>query len=271
MSTNPSKYIKLSTQPWTGNGIQQPIQSLTFQDIPTNPATGSVTLTEAGNTLLVNGVEIAGSGSSAVLQIEAAPGSALVVSPTTGGVVLDVTGGGGGGVTSITGYSPLICTPASAPQANLTIACDPTGFVPSITTSSFDLSLSSSVGDITISTFSNITTPILTTTQGRPANNFSPIQINTNSLVTGVYLLEIIVNSSDAEDVRYGFNSLFRKYAGQAHLASQNLIHARNPAQQVKQCTAYIAGVVDTVLAIYLFNLSNTPNITITASVYRIL
>lgn len=273
MSINPSKYIKLTTEPWTGDGIQQPIQSLTFQDIPTNPATGYVTLTEAGNKLLVNGVEIAGSGTSEVLSITAAPGSAITVSPTTGAVQIGVTGGGGGGggVTSITGAGNLQITPPSPPQSNITIACNSTGYIPSITTSSFDLVIDppSGRGVVNINTNSDISTPVLTNTFIGKPSNLTPLTLNMALGFQGVYLLEVIVVSNNADNVRFGYNCLFRYTSGQGYLTNENLIHT---SPTVKLAIAYtLPNTGDDNIYMYFIGMANDPGMSITTNVYRIL
>lgn len=200
MSINPSKYIKLSTEPWTGNGISQPIKSITLQDIPTNPSTGKVELTELNNELLVNGQAIS-PGPSAVLSLTSAPGSVVSVTPETGIGAVTLGTFIGSGVTSITAAPPLQVTPVAPNQTNAILSIDSTSYIKSITSSSFNLSLSPTVGDIILSSFGNIGSTVLSQTFFIPGTTKSDMYINTSALPPGVYLLEATLTLA--------FNQLF--------------------------------------------------------------
>jgi hypothetical protein len=92
---NASKYVKLSTQPWSGNGIKQPITSLTFQD--KTPGSVELSVSPETSTLLSNGQPItAGSG---VLSVTS-NSSNLTLSSNTGDIIIG-SSFVGGGVTSI--------------------------------------------------------------------------------------------------------------------------------------------------------------------------
>jgi len=92
---NASKYVKLSTQPWSGNGIKQPITSLTFQD--KTPGSVELSVSPQTATLLSNGQPItAGSG---VLSVTS-NSSNLTLSSNTGDSIIG-SSFVGGGVTSI--------------------------------------------------------------------------------------------------------------------------------------------------------------------------
>jgi hypothetical protein len=77
MSFNQAKYIKLSTEPWTGNIISNPTSSLTLQSVNTF---NEVVLTEQDGDVLVNGVPIS-AGSGGVTSITADPTSIITVTP----------------------------------------------------------------------------------------------------------------------------------------------------------------------------------------------
>jgi hypothetical protein len=200
MSINPTKYIKLSTQPWTGNGIAQPIKSITLQDIPTNPSTGSVELTELNNELLVNGQALT-PGPSPVLSLTSAPGSVVEISPPTGVGGILIGTDLGSGVTSITAVAPLIVTPLAPNQTNATLSIDTTTYLKSITTPSFDLSLSSSVGDVVLGSFGSIGQAVISQQFPVSGVNIQDAYVNTSTLPNGVYLL--------TQEFTLAFNQLF--------------------------------------------------------------
>jgi hypothetical protein len=221
MSINPSKYIKLSTEPWTGNGIREPIQNLILEAVPTDPLKpGSVSLTESNNKLLVNGVELTGGGSE-VLSIGTTsfPNSILTVSPTTGSVTIGTTNAGAAGLQTLT------VPPGNNLQATgtteVTLSCASTGYLYALVTESYDLRVTPPVGDVVVSTYADISTPLVSVTG--PAT--SVLQTSCFSLPTGVYLLEIeiVSNPSSTENHHFSFNTLFRKNNGVCYIGSANI------------------------------------------------
>ena len=274
MSINPAKYIKLSTEPWTANGIREPVPSLTLQDIPTNPTTGSVKLeTNSQSQLLINGVEIAGSGSSEVLSLTAEQGSALQIIPNVGAVQIGIINEQNGPVTRIDAIPPLEVTPVWAegqPQTFVTVECLSTSFIPSVATDSYDVNLSAASGDVLVGTFANITTPELSGS-GTGQNVFTPITIDTTALASGVYLIEIQNTSDNVQNVAMGFNAVFRKYAGRVFLGACNVIRTENIGGSCRQATTFSTDQDNQYILIYIVGSQGNGPRTVTGQVYRLL
>jgi hypothetical protein len=274
MSINPAKYIKLSTEPWTANGIREPVPSLTLQDIPTNPNTGSVKLeTNSQSQLLINGVEIAGSGSSEVLSLTAQQGSALQIIPNVGAVQIGILNEQNGPVTRLDAIPPLEVTPIWAegqPQTFVTVACSIDTFIPSLITNSYDINLSASVGDVVIGTFANITTPELSGS-GTGQNIFTPLILDHSALASGVYLLEIQNTSSNVQNVAMGFNAVFRKYAGKVTLGAMNVIRTENIGGSCRQIITYALDDPNQYIYIFVVGSQGTGPRTVIGQIYRLL
>lgn len=84
MATYLSKYIKLSTQPWTGNGITNPTETITIDGVE---GSSSVLLSQENSELYLNNVPIS-AGGGGVSSITTTP--PLTVSQSIGEVVIDM-------------------------------------------------------------------------------------------------------------------------------------------------------------------------------------
>jgi len=121
-----SKYIKLSTQPWTGNGITNPTESLTIDGLSNT----SVTLSQENNNLLLNGAPILSSGG---VSSVAATAPVQLMSGSTGEVFLELPPGG----TTLTGVTASNGIITNQYTGDVTIITE--GGVTSLTSNSFDL------------------------------------------------------------------------------------------------------------------------------------
>lgn len=123
-----SKYIKLSTQPWTGNGITNPTESLTIDGLSNT----SVTLSQENNNLLLNGAPILSSGG---VSSVAATAPVRLMSGSTGEVFLELPPGG----TTLSGVTASNGIVTNQYTGDVTIITQ--GGVTSLTTDSYDLSV----------------------------------------------------------------------------------------------------------------------------------
>lgn len=267
MSINPSKYIKLSTEPWTGNGISQPIKSITLQDIPTNPSTGKVELTELNNELLVNGQPIS-PGPSAVLSLTSEPGSVVSVTPETGIGAVTLGTFIGSGVNSITAVAPLQVTPVAPNQTNATLSIDSTSYIKSITSSSFNLNLSPTVGDVILGSYGNIGSTVISQTFFIPGTNKSDIYVNTSTLPNGIYLLEVTLTL--AFNQLYETECYFKVLNGTVSCYASTIV-ATNPIRMtlVQSLAPSLFPQYPNWLNIIVVNLYNA-NDTMTVAIYRV-
>ena len=105
MTTNQSKYVKLSTTPWTGNGITNPTPSLTL-DTSVNDQF-SATLSQSNSTLLINGQQINNTAGIkevlTTLPITSNQSTENVILGTNFADVTSLTGSGGITVTNAAG------------------------------------------------------------------------------------------------------------------------------------------------------------------------
>jgi len=105
MTTNQSKYVKLSTTPWTGNGITNPTPSLTL-DTSVNDQF-SATLSQSNSTLLINGQQINNTAGIkeiiTTLPITSNQSTENVILGTNFADVTSLTGSGGITVTDAAG------------------------------------------------------------------------------------------------------------------------------------------------------------------------
>jgi hypothetical protein len=105
MTTNQSKYVKLSTTPWTGNGITNPTPSLTLDTSVDDQF--SATLSQSNSTLLINGQQINNTAGIkevlTTLPITSNQSTENVILGTNFADVTSLTGSGGITVTDAAG------------------------------------------------------------------------------------------------------------------------------------------------------------------------
>lgn len=268
MSIDPSKYIKLSTQPWTGDGIREPIQTLTLEAVPTDPLKpGSVSLTESGNKLLVNGVELAAGGGEVLsIQTSPFPNSILTISPETGAVTIGVNGAGGVGLQSLT--TPPGNNLQATGTTQVTLSCASTGYIPALVTESYDLNITPPVGDVVVSTYSNISTPAVTASG--PVNTF--LTTNCASLPAGVYLLEIEIISNQVQNHHFSYNALFRKFNEVVYIGATNINDPASMGDNGQGACSYVFDSIGTnIILTFVFGLTNPNQASLSSRVFRIL
>jgi hypothetical protein len=141
MATNLSKYIKLSTQQWTGNGTTNPTETITIDG---KEGSSSVTLSQENSELYLNNVPVSAGGGGVSSITATLP---LTVSQSVGEVVIDmnafsdvdeILGGPGVAVNQSTGDVTLSTTGGltslTAGSLNLTITFDPQTKIGTIST-----------------------------------------------------------------------------------------------------------------------------------------
>jgi hypothetical protein len=188
MSINPAKYLKLSTQPWTGNIITDPTDSLTITDLNG----GSVTLTEEDGDLLINGQPIPTSGGTGgVTSITAVPGSGITVTPPSGtGAVSLSYASSSGGVQTITAGANIEVEQVGS---EATVSLNATQFVSSITPGSFEFWLRNGIGrgDVELNSFASARIPVYTMDIYNNNGNLTTDTFDCATFDPGVYFVEV--------------------------------------------------------------------------------
>jgi hypothetical protein len=181
MSTYPTKYIKLATQPWTGNGITDPTETITIDG---SQGSSPITLSQVNSGLLINGFPAA-SSSQGVSSLTVNP--PLTASGTVGDIILGLP-------TSSEMISAVVGTngiSASGPIGDIIIGTQ--GGVTNIIPDSFDLEIipGDKVNDPwVINSFSNIgtTSEFANVIIDQLPFNSGPIPCPNQ---TGIYLVEL--------------------------------------------------------------------------------
>jgi hypothetical protein len=204
MSIDPAKYIKLATQPWTGNILTDPTDSLVIAD----PASGGeVTLTEDDGDLLINGQPIPTTGGGGVTQIsELFTGSGLVVSPPTGVGAVTLSYIPPGGIQGISAAGKNITV--NTVNGTATISLSSTECVTSLTTNSFEL-YGGGRGDVTIGSYGNALIPVLSQQFTDNNGQKTTTTVNCTSLAPGVYTFEVWFTAGSPIVQLYKYNCSF--------------------------------------------------------------
>jgi hypothetical protein len=145
-----SKYIKLSTQPWTGNGITNPTESLTIDGLSNT----SVTLSQENSNLLLNGAPVSGGGGG-VTSVNVTPPVVNLSGPT--GEVTIILPPSASSLTGITASNGIVTNQYTG---DVTIATQ--GGVTGLSTTSFDLNIipgQEPTDAWVLNSFSNIQSP----------------------------------------------------------------------------------------------------------------
>ena len=153
MSTYPTKYIKLATQPWTGNGITDPTETITIDG---SQGSSPITLSQLNSGLLINGFPAA-SSSQGVSSLTVNP--PLTASGTVGDIILGLPASSEM-VSAVVGTNGIS---ASGPIGDIIIGTP--GGVTNIIADSYDLEIIPGVDGAPwkINSFSNIGTTELFT------------------------------------------------------------------------------------------------------------
>lgn len=203
MSINPSKYIKLTTQPWTGDIITDPTGSLTITD----PNGGSVTLTEEDGDLLLNGQPIPTSGGTGgVTSIAAVPGSGITVSPLSGTGAVSLSYSSGSGIQSITAGANI---QVYQDGTEVTVSLSPNAnFVTSIQTGSFEF-FGGGRGDVSLNSYASARIPVFTAQIQPNSGQFTTDTFSLSAIAPGVYFAEVIFTRGYINPALYRYNSIF--------------------------------------------------------------
>jgi hypothetical protein len=222
MSINQAKYIKLSTKPWTGNIITDPVASLTIVDA----AGGSVTLTEEDGDLLLNGQPIPTSGGG-VTSITSAPGGNITVTPTigTGDVTLSYTNPSH--IQTLTGTPGAISVTSTGPNAFSVGLQNVTSYISSFSinpANSLQFTATGTRGDVTVSSYANIGQAVLSVNIPDVNGGFSFTDIDVSSLTAGLYFVENRFDANEPNPLvfQYQCGTIMRKYAAGVYV---NLNH----------------------------------------------
>lgn len=184
MATYLSKYIKLSTQPWTGNGITNPTETITIDGVE---GSSSVLLSQENSELYLNNVPISAGGGGVSSITATAP---LTVSQSVGEVVIDML--------PIPGVDTLFGGPGisgNRPTGDITLATygGVTNLIAGTTDLNIDLDPTTLV--CTVDTYANVSTAVppsynLPTTQSGLLGPLTPPND------AGLYFVEIFESNT---------------------------------------------------------------------------
>lgn len=186
MSTYVSKYIKLSTQPWTGNGITNPTESLTLEGIDS-----SITLSQEDSVFLIDGFP-ASSSSGGVSSLTVTP--PITSSGSSGEIILDLSSSSEGISRVYQGDGILI----DAPTGDIQMVTP--GGVTSVSEAPLNNTLNiqwDGTSAMTIDTYTNIVAAIDTVNIPIDGLPFTSPLI-TPPLTQGIYIVDIYNNDAVA-------------------------------------------------------------------------
>ena len=219
MSINPAKYRKLTTQPWTGNILTDPTDSLTITDLNG----GSVTLTEEDGDLLINGEPIPTSGGG-VTSVTAVPGSGITISPPSGTGDITV------GFTATTGVSSILAGENVAVETVDNVAAvslNATNFVSSISFSGTEF-YGGGRGDVSISSYANAAFPVYYSLINPNGGQLTTDTFSCSLFDPGTYLVEINFTNQAFQFSLFKFNCSFILFKRPTGLVSCGGSHIPN-------------------------------------------
>jgi len=207
MSFNQAKYIKLSTQPWTGNIISNPTSSLTLQSVNT---LNEVVLTEEDGDVLVNGVPIS-AGSGGVTSITADPTSIITVTPGSTPGTVTIGANTPPGISKINAGNFIALSP---PSGVGDVEISSTGYVQDFQVDAYGFGVNNIDGNYTTFPPTNLQAPVDLVHFSTNANVGQTQSIFPNFDTPGLYLLEIqSLPPGNQDSLKYGCSFLIRAYS----------------------------------------------------------
>ena len=209
MSFNQAKYIKLSTEPWTGNIISNPTSSLTLQSVNT---LNEVVLSEQDGDVLVNGVPIS-AGSGGVTSITADPTSVITVTPGTTPGTVTIGANTPPGISKINAGNFIALSP---PSGVGDVEISSTGYVQDFQIDAYGFGVDNIDGNYDMHSPTNLQVPVYILQFNTNANVGQTQGIPLTLAITdfpGLYLLEIqILSPGAAGSFKYSCSFLIRVY-----------------------------------------------------------